>query len=298
MISRRDFLRTGLVGLPFASAGCAHHNPWGAASVYAPEARCTLPAGMTGPQLISHLNANVRQLTAWRATGAEVSSRGPNALPMSLKAMISVEAPRNFRLVVSGPVGGSEFDLGSNVEECWVWMKRQPRKQVLTCRLDSLDQARRRFPIPFEPDWLMEVLGVMPFDGEQLSFEELPNSPEGKPRAQLVGTHVTASGAEWRKTTVVDACHGIVLEHAVHDDTDRLVARAVLSGHTRQRLPTDGRYSAATGPVMPAAINIDWPDAQMDLSIVLNSVDVNPSSNSDHFTVPEYPGCERVDLSA
>ena len=156
MISRRDFLRTGLVGLPFASAGCAHHNPWGAASVYAPEARCTLPAGMTGPQLISHLNANVRQLTAWRATGAEVSSRGPNALPMSLKAMISVEAPRNFRLVVSGPVGGSEFDLGSNVEECWVWMKRQPRKQVLTCRLDSLDQARRRFPIPFEPDWLME----------------------------------------------------------------------------------------------------------------------------------------------
>jgi hypothetical protein len=298
MISRRNFLRAGLTGLPLTALGCAHQLPWGAADVYSPQARCTLPTGMPGPQLIAHLNENVRQLTGWRATGAEVSSRGPNGFPMSLKAMLSVEAPRNFRLVVNGPVGGSEFDLGSNDEDCWVWMKRQPRKQVLTCRLDSLDQARRRFPIPFEPDWIMEVLGVMPFDAEQLSVEDQPATPEGKPRVQLVGTHVTPSGVEWRKTTLVDACHGLVLEHAVHDSTDRLVARAVLSGHARRKLPTEGRSYAATGPVMPAAVQIYWPDVQMDLSIVLNDVDVNPTVNHDHFAIPDYPGCERVDLSA
>jgi len=253
---------------------------------------------MPGPQLVAHLNENVRQLTGWRATGAEVSSRGANALPMSLKAMLSVEAPRNFRLVVNGPVGGSEFDLGSNEEECWVWVKRQPRKQVLTCRLDSLDRARRHFPIPFEPDWIMEVLGVMPFDTDRLSIEELPPSTDGKPRVQLVGTHITPSGAEWKKTALIDSCHGLVLEHSVHDENERLVARAVLGGHARKRMPTDNRWYNASGPIMPATVQINWPDAQMDMTIVLNEVDINPATNSSHFDVPEYPGFERVDLSA
>jgi hypothetical protein len=293
MISRRGFLLTTLAALP---TGCAHVVPWSGGAVYSNPSRCQLPQGVTGPAVIAHLNQNINQLTGWRATSARVSMRGN---PMTAGAMITVDAPTSFRLVVNGPVGGPIFDMGSNDEECWVWAKDHPQKQIMTCRLDQLDRARRRFPVPIEPSWVMEVLGVMPFDEEQLVYEELPPVTGGQPRAQLVGTLRLESGEEWRKSTLVDTCHGLVLEHTVHDSHDRQVARAVLTGHARQRLPSDNRFGAygATGPVMPSRIDLEWPDAKLDLSIALGQVDVNARGGSSQYTIPSPPGFERIDLS-
>jgi hypothetical protein len=96
---------------------------------------------------------------------------------------------------------------------------------------------------------------------------------------------------------VVDTCHGLVLEHAVHDGSDRLLARAVLSGHARTKLSTDSRNSS-TGPIMPSRIDFEWPQHQMAITIQLGTVEVNPSHSPVQFSVPEYKGHVRTDLGA
>ncbi len=276
--------------------GCAHFPVWRQGDPYAATARCVLQPGATPDELVRHVNRNASSLTGWRATSARISSRGEKlALPMSVGAMFAVEAPRSFRIVAYGPTGGAEVDFGSNEEQCWFWAKRDESRRIMTCKHDRLEHAHRRMPFPIEPEWIAEVLGVMPIDSEGLDYEPLPVSSDGRQRARFTRTTTSPNGATFRRVMIVDACHGIVLEHAVHDATDRLLARAVLSGHARAKLPTDGRYSS-TGPIMPARIDFEWPQHEMAITVQLGVVEVNPSQPAAQFNVPDYKGYVSTDL--
>lgn len=278
--------------------GCAHYPMWRQGDPYAATARCVLQPGATPDELVRHINQNASILTGWRATSARISSRGEKlSLPMSVGAMFAVEAPRSFRIVAYGPTGGAEVDFGSNDEECWFWAKRDERRTVMTCRHERLERAHRQMPFPIEPEWIAEVLGVMPVDGQDLEFEPLPSSSDGRQRARFTRTTTTPAGATFRRVMVVDTCHGLVLEHAVHDGADQVLARAVLSGHARAKLPTDSRYSS-TGPIMPSRIDFEWPQHQMAITIQLGTVEVNPSQPPAQFSVPDYKGHVRTDLGA
>lgn len=266
------------------TSGCAWFHGFGNKNALADRGPCQLPSNASAEQIVAHLNQNANRLTSWRATSVNISARGA---AMSVGAMIAVEAPRNFRLIAKPPVGGPEVDLGSNDGNFWFWNKRAEEKYVFTARHDEELGRQRRFPIPFQPDWIMEAMGVVAIDGEQIRME--PGPPRSN-TIRLVSDRVSPSGQPVRKVTVVDPCHGVVREHVLYSANGQLIARAVLSGHFRDR---------TTQVVLPARIDLEWPQAQMALTMRLGQIEVNPPHlPAQTWAVPDYPGYEVFDLNA
>lgn len=290
-----------------ALPGCAMCRSWGTVDAYGPQAPCHLSAETPLPALVQHLNQNTSRLSAWRATGGQIQIHAPGALPIPAKAMIAVEAPRNFRIIVSGPVG-NEADFGSNADQFWFWLKRNEPRRVFMARHDQIGRALRRFPIPIQPEWLMEVLGVVPIDEGDITLElpppgvmqpppvgplrrlfgqRPPPAPIVERRALLVSQRFSPQGEPLRKVIVVDLCHGTVLEHSLYDGTGQLIARAVLSGH----------YTEATsGAVLANHLSLEWPRERTTISLTLNQVQVNPQLPAQLWTLPTIPDSPVLDL--
>jgi hypothetical protein len=269
---------------PPATRWFSNRNPYG------PRARCVLPPQPSQQDLVRHLNANIARVNSWRCTSAKITSRERGLTPMSLHAVVTVEGNRNFRLTANNPIGGREVDLGSNSERFWFWSPRSETKHVYTARHDQLGQAQEYFPFPFQPDWLMEVLGVIPFDETEVTLE--PPEP-GARVATLVAHRISPQGEPVRKLTIVDSCHGLVLEHWLLDQRGRLIAKAMLRDHWPD---------AATGVVLPRQIDLDWPQARLGLAITLGPLEINPARIPPQTwtmpVIPDYPPLDLAELAA
>ena len=133
---------------------------------------CRLPPNATAEDVVLAVNENVDRLEGWRAGKVKIRA---NHMPLSLEADLAVEKGRHLRLVVRHPLGGGdELDLGCNDEIFWLWQRRQKPQAVMYASHDQLELVRENLQIPFEPDWLMEALGVAPISAEGLAPEPIP----------------------------------------------------------------------------------------------------------------------------
>ena len=91
-----------------------------------------------------------------------------------------------------------------------------------------------------------------------------------------------------RLVTLVDNCHGWVVEHSVYNDAGTLVARARLHQH---------RLDPNSGVVLPHGVDLDWPETKMALTLHLGEIEVNPTVlTAQTFSLPVIPNCPRMDL--
>ena len=240
-------------------------------------------------ELIRALNANIEPLAAWRCTNARVIPRGGILGLVALTAHVAVERPRNFRMRV-GAMGKSMADLGSNDERFWFWFDGNPDRRTFTVRHEDTEYAQRRLQIPFEPDWLLEVLGVVPLDPDEFQMID-----EGGDRGtvSLVSERMTAGGRIVRRVILVDARHRVIIGHALFDGSQNsrgLIAKATLSNY---------RQDHETGLVLPARIDLDWPQAELSLTMILNQVDVNPTHLPEQmWAMPEIPNYPLYEIAA
>jgi len=222
-------------------------------------------------------------LHAWRSTDVDITVSGPGGIPINLNAVIAVQSPRNFRLTASSIVG-NEADLGSNNERFWFWMRRNKARHVFTATHAQTEQTQERLMIPFRPDWLMEVLGVVPLDDQQFEMQQTtdPN------RVKLISERLSPSGRLVRRVIVVDVCHGHILSHNLQNENGTILARAGLD---------DFRIDPATGLSVPHRINLRWPRAGLTLTMRLGAVDVNPGTMPGQtWQLPTIPGYSLFDL--
>jgi hypothetical protein len=229
-----------------------------------------LPDTATQADVVNHLNNNTKNILSWRATRAHIKIHGQGIIdPPTIGAMIAVESPRNFRLIASTPFG-NEADLGSNPEHFWFWNKHNEEKYVYQARHDLEPEQMRRFPFPFQPDWIMESLGVIEIDPEQPLTMQPPRP--GSHTVLLMADRVSPQGYKVRKATAVDLCRGVILEHALYDARGELIARAVLRNHSHFRnIRTNG-----PDVVLPRAIDLEWPQANLNLTMTFTEIEVNP----------------------
>lgn len=264
-----------LAGLPGCAFLCQQMTFW---PLCPPP--CTLPARMPLEQLVEHLNGHV--VSSWRSNDVTIRAHGPGGLPVSLSAFLAVEQPRNVRLVANNSFGGREVDLGSNRDRFWFWLQRAQPRRVVTAAHDDAGRVR----IPFEPDWLMEALGVRPLRAEELTVQHDQPAPH---RATLLAERLSPGGQRMRHAIVVDTCYGLILQHALFDASGRHVARAVFSDH---------RPLAGSGVTLPHRIELHWPEAELALTMYLGHVEIKPPATSDDlWTLPSYPDSPIEDLS-
>ena len=246
---------------------------------------CRLSAESTPEQVIAHLNANAERVSSWRSTSASIRARAEGGLPVTLSANIAVARPRQFRLRAT-LLGSNEVDLGSNAERFWFWIRRSEQPYVITVGHEDLPRVREQLSLPFEPDWLIEALGVSPLAEGEWS---VASSRPGQHRLTLVASSQSPRGEPVRRRLVVDTCLGVVIEQSLFDKDSRLIAVAKLSDH---------RADAETGIVVPRRIELEWPEAELSLTIRLKEVEINPSPiAASTWEVPRGLGSGPIDLA-
>jgi len=238
-----------------------------------------LPAAPTLEQVIDVVNRNSSQIQSFSTNRASISGAG---FP-TLTASVAFQRARRFRLQ-AGTGFGPELDLGSNDDLFWFWVKRTQPPAIYYCRHDQFATSQARQITPFEPQWLIEALGVVEIDGG------LPNSIKYLPndRVQIDTIRNTPQGAV-AKVTIIDGSQGWVLEQHVYDVRGRLVARSIASGHRRDPM---------TNLVMPTLVQIDSPQAQLSMRIDLGNVEINRLSGDRPalWSMPSIPGTPLVDM--
>lgn len=279
---RRFLVKLGVAGLPWLGAvlpGC-QASKWMLPQLGSTP--CQLPRDITRTELVALLNQRTSQLIAWRSTDVKINSRD---IPVSLSASVSVESPRNFRLQARS-LTGEEADFGSNQDRFWFWMKRSPQPYVFFARHEDMPLIGSRLPLPFQPDWLMEVLGVIPLDGSAMTLQRSSESPEV---IRLVSERTSPAGRPVRRVIEVETCYGHIVAHELYDRSGQLIARASLS---------DYRTDEETGLPLPHHIALEWPQAQLDMTLRIGTIEVNPPSiPAQVWRLPDYPGSKPLNLA-
>ncbi len=226
----------------------------------------SLPANASAEEVVRRVNTNIDRLWAWRSNDVRISGQ---SMPVHLGGQIAVERPRNFRLT-AGILGmDEEADFGSNTDWFWFWVKRanahgQP-SYVYQARHEDVPNSQMLSQIPFQPEWLMEALGVVPVDARNVTL----NAERNGPYVNLISERLSPSGQTVKKVIRVDLHRGIVLSHSLYDINGSLIARASLDQHFRDK---------QTGIVMPHLIALEWPQANLKIKLEIGQIDVNPTT--------------------
>ncbi len=269
-----------LVLLAVTGVGCKTF-PWSKYPSPMPQPRL-LPPSPTLEQVIEVVNRNNSRIQSFSSTRASIDGPG---FP-SLRASVAFERPRRLRLRAETGLTGAEFDLGSNDELFWFWVRRNQPPAVYYCRHDRIAASEALRAMPIDPEWLIEALGVAEFDpalphqgptplpNDRLRIDTIRNTPEGPTT----------------KITIIDGSQGWILEQHLFDARRRLLASSVAGGHRRDPL---------SGLVMPTVVRINCPPAQLSMRINLGNVEINRLSGNTAalWTMPEYPGAPLVDLA-
>lgn len=271
-IARTACCLVALIGL--CSSGCAFSRwPVGRAAAHPWDQ--PLPPHPSVNQIVTRLNGNIEKVTSWRCTNVTITSRGAFGLPMSLSAQMAVEYPRNFRLQVSHGITGNEVDLGSNDERFWFWIRRAQPPALFTSKHEHAHAALQRMPIPFEPGWLIEALGVVPLEESEFSFGSDAHNPN---RVYLIRNRVSPQGQPVKMITAVDVQRGLIVEQSLYGARNELIARAKLSKHYQDQ---------ASQAILPRVVELEWPQANLGLKMELGEIEVNPGVVSPHmFALP------------
>lgn len=287
--NRRLFLLVLALVLGSSIPGCAPFRNWCGQRFGSAPVQCALPDDATQVEVVDRLNENTKRILSWRTTKATIKTRGTGIMVPEVGAMIAVETPRNFRLVATHPMtGGNEVDLGSNQEHFWFWNKHSEERYVYQARHDVEPERMRRFPFPFQPDWIMEALGVVEIDPEKPMTMQ-PGPAGSKHTVLLVADCVSPQGLKVRKVTVVDLCQGVVREQALYDTHGQLIARAVLANYV-----SDQKSQA----LIATKIDLEWPQAKLGLTMRLSEIEVNPPRISPQtWTTPNIPDNPIVDMT-
>lgn len=232
------------------------HDPFG------PNAPCRETAQMTPTELVARVNANVERVRGWKNTSAKISGTG---FPLGLGASIAVQGPRNLRIVARTPLN-NVVDLGSNDQHFWIWMADKKHPEVITCNHEDVAYAARIMPIPFEPDWLMEALGVIPLNENEITRVDERAEQQ---LVEIYSSRISPSGQPVTKRVTINRCNGLVTEHALLDSAGNMIARATLGQFVRDK---------ENQGILPTLIKLEWPQAEMNLTIKLRDIQFNPSS--------------------
>ncbi|MBM79745.1 MAG: hypothetical protein CMJ78_04015 [Planctomycetaceae bacterium] len=221
---------------------------------------CVLPPEASLSQVITHLNTNIAAVNSWQSTDMSIRAR-QKGLPVWLSGNIAVASPRNFRLS-AGILGQDAVEIGSNDNQLW-FSSRETQGKVLTVGHDDISRVQHRLPIPFQPDWIIAALGVIPLNEREY---EMTRTGDGN-EIRLVAHGVTPAGETVQRLIVVDACRGVIMAHALYNGKGNLIAKATFGDH---------QLDVATGVVLPHRISLDWPEADVNLAMKLGVIEINP----------------------
>lgn len=240
-------------------------------------------------QLVKYLNDNSARLQSVECRDLIIDAQ-QGSQPVGLTGMMVCQKPRNFRLngIV---VGKPAVDLGSNNDEFWWWISQSQPPYLFHCSYQDLASGKARMPFPFQPEWVMEALGMGTYD------------PSGEYEVQTTQTAIqlvlktrSPQGQPIRKVTVFNrqpsrSGQPGVSAYLLQDANGKEICSATVS---------EVQYDQGSGAVVPRTVQLVWPEQQIKLKLKLATVQVNANVGDRAarlFGRPQLPNIQSFDLA-
>lgn len=253
----------------------------------APVARVT-SATPTSQELVAYLNDNARRLQSLDCRELDLQASQGNDT-VGLMGKMVCQKPRNFRM--SANVAGTTMvDLGSNSDEFWFWIAKAEPPALYHCSHQDFAQGRSKMVFPFQPDWIMEALGMAEKDPAK---PYQVNVLRDKQTFELVEQAVNPQGQPVKKVTVFSRSPNLqVTAYILRDVNNKDICTARISASNHDR---------ASGAVYPRIVQLDWPSDKVRLNMRLDGVTVNQNVPPDRaatlFSRTNITGVQTVNLA-
>jgi hypothetical protein len=244
----------------------------------------------TAQALVDYLNDNAHRVQSLECSELSLDCR-QGVQTVGLHGKMVCQKPRNFRMGASA-LGSQQVDLGSNDQEFWYWIGKADPPYLFHCSYADFPRASGRMPFPFQPDWIMEAMGI----GEYGPAEKYQVVDRGK-TLELVEQTVSPAGERVRKVTVFNrtqtrGADPQVLAHVLQDANGKEVCGAYVS---------EVRQDPATGAILPHRIRLVYPTERIELKLKLDEVAVNRPIDAQRtallFSRPNLSNVQAFDLA-
>jgi len=265
---------------------------------------------VSADQLVDYLNAQASRLQSVTYQQATVTARqGLISMP-SLRGDLAASQPRNFRMRGQGGVVNAKLDLGSNTDQFWLFVDAPTvRPTFVFASHTDFETGRAKLPtdIPFEPDWIMQALGMTTFPHDA-KYD--PVKLDEKARTYTLSwPAATPNGVPIRKEIVFAADDADssrdqpqVKRHVVRDVKNRVICSAdVKSAKTVAAGGGDVRSGQSFVVQYPTHIVLRWEDQRFEMDMELRGGQANPSLTPEqirsHFNLPTNLGVTPINLT-
>lgn len=277
------------LGTVLLLAGCNqfrgwHGGPTGETKAVRPDA-----PQPTAEALVNYLNDCSRRLQSIDCSELDLDAK-QNMNGGSLRGWMVCSKPRSFRMTAK-LVGKDVADMGSNEQEFWWWIGQSDPPYLFHCSYDAMQNNRVRMSLPFQPEWMLEALGMAEYGPAQnYTINVTQNTIELSEQSQ------TPSGQPVRKVTVF--ARGVtqgsvpqVTAHILQDAKGGVICAAYITEVTRD----------PSGAIVPKRVRLECPQDRMELKMTLRSVTINQPIEQQRavrlFSRPQLAGVAAYDLA-
>jgi hypothetical protein len=264
---------------------------------------------VTADDLVAYLNNQASRLQSISYGDLTVSAREGLVRYPNLRGNLSAAQPRYFRLVAKGGLVDAKIDLGSNPEQFWAYIAAPTLQPMYVFASHSdFESGKARLPgnMPFEPDWVMQALGMISFP---------PNLPytvrtDEKERTYVLSwPSTTPGGIPVRKEIVfladdADAARNQaqVRRHLVRDAAGKPICLAEIKA--ARTIPVGGNDPKSGRPFVvqyPTEVDLRWEEQRFEMTLRLDAARVNqqltPEDTRRLFSLPNIGGATPINLA-
>ena len=254
------------------------------------------PAGALKPkkaeEFVAYLNRQSGYVQSLRYddVGLKATIPGQPWVPALRSGMMVAQKPKNFRMQSGFALGGDQLDIGSNSQEFWMYVK-QPKPTYLFCTHADFPKVQEDLPVPFEPDWVMQALGMATYDPARAYDVEISEKnrayylryEDTTPTGQKV-VKVTEFAGESTEGAVPQVRKHLILMHA------KTGWQTLMSAEVHKVTVLDAGPDGATGQraavQVPTDVTLEWPQQKVKLALTLGKAQLNTREEAVLFSKP------------
>src|SRR5262245_32557872 len=245
----------------------------------------------TADTLIGEINQNAKLMQSVESRDLSIQASA-GIQTIGLQGAISAQKPKNFRLQAK-VIGKPAVDMGSNDSEFWYWITGQGESNPLVfCSYQDLANGKARMPFPFQPEWIIETLGMTERDpkatyqmvAQKNTFDlvEQTTSPQGQPVRKVT---------QFSRKPLADGRYQVTAHYLQDAKGETICSAHVVEQH----------FDKASGALVPRHVQLSWPAEKMQLDMVMDRRGVNSPMDANRaaalFTRPNMGGVRSVDLA-
>lgn len=256
-------------------------------------------------RFVAQHNRNANLIRSMEAQQLGVTLNG-RRLTTHMNGFMAMERDRNFSLELKA-MGSSKANIGSNDQEFWFWVDDEDNT-LYTCDYRDLDKCR--LAATFQPDWIMEAMGLRPFsdrEAKTLSPKPSPTLPGG---IVLTQHRPDARGPGFIKETTVNK-DGQITEHRLLDADRKDLAVAKVYSWTKAKVVDPagasegdaGSEAVGNTVVVPTSFRLEWKQEKirLDITIETKRLAINRSYDEERrlalFSEPTIEGASKQNLA-